>query len=127
VGRALAEKQQAKAIQSLRINETQIRIRELFFRLENARRIMELYGKELLPEAAKSMEIAETWFRQGESSFADFIETQAVWYNFQLAYARALADYGKYLARLEGLVGQDLTKKSDRPPALPERMKNETP
>ena len=30
--------------------------------------------------------------------------------NFQLAYARARADYGKYLARLEGRVGQNLTR-----------------
>jgi outer membrane protein TolC len=125
VMRALAEKEQAKAIKTLRINETQTRIRELFFRLENAHRIMELYGKELLPQAAKSMEIAETWFRQGESSFSDFIETQAVWYNFQLAYARAKADYGKYLARLEGLVGQSLTQKRTPPPATPERKKDE--
>jgi len=125
VGRALAEKEQAKAIKSLRVNESQTRIRALYFRLENARRIMELYGKELLPQAAKSMEIAETWFRQGESSFADFIETQAVWYNFQLAYARARADYGKYLARLEGLVGQNLTQKRELRPEVPKRMKNE--
>lgn len=115
VGRARAEMQQAKAIETLRINETQTKIRELHFRLENARRIMELYGKELLPQAAKSMEIAETWFRQGESSFSDYIETQAIWYNFQLAYARAQADYGKYLARLEGLVGQNLTRKGSDP------------
>jgi outer membrane protein TolC len=107
--------EKAKAMTTLRINETQTKIRQLFFRLENARRIMELYGKELLPQAAKSMEIAETWFRQGESSFSDFIETQAVWYNFQLAYARARADYGKYLARLEGLVGQNLTRKKSDP------------
>jgi outer membrane protein TolC len=126
VGRALAEKEQAKAIKTLRINETRTRIREQFFRLENARRIMELYGKELLPQAAKSMEIAETWFRQGESSFSDFIETQAVWYNFQLAYARARADYGKYLARLEGLVGQNLTRKRAIGQPPPEGMKNET-
>jgi outer membrane protein TolC len=126
VGQALAEKEQAKAIQSLRINETQTRIRELFFRLENARRIMELYGKELLPQAAKSMEIAETWFRQGESSFSDFIETQAVWYNFQLAYARAKADYGKYLARLEGIVGYNLTRQKDPPQTAPQDMKHET-
>ena len=115
VGRARAEMEKAKAMTSLRINETQTKIRQLFFRLENARRIKELYGKELLPQAAKSMEIAETWFRQGESSFSDFIETQAVWYNFQLADARARADYGKYLARLEGLVGQNLTRKKRAP------------
>lgn len=125
VGRALAEKEQAKAIKTLRINETQTQIRKLFFRLENARRIMELYGKELLPQVTKSMEIAETWFRQGESSFSDFIETQAVWYNFQLAYARARADYGKYLARLEGFVGLNLTQKRALRSTAPERKTNE--
>jgi len=56
------------------------------------------------------MEIAETWYREGESSFSDFVETQAVYYNFQLSLARANADYGKYLARLEQLVGQTITK-----------------
>ena len=115
VGRARAEMEQAKAMTTKRINETQTKIRALYFKLENARRIMELYGKELLPQAAKSMETAETWFREGESSFSDFIETQAVWYNFQLAHARAQADYGKYLARLEGLVGQNLTQKKSVP------------
>ena len=58
------------------------------------------------------MEIAETWYREGKSSFADFVETQAVYYNFQLSLARANADYGKYLARLEQLVGQSITKTS---------------
>ena len=73
---------------------------------------MELYKNDLLPQAVRSMEIAETWYREGESSFADFVETQAVYYNFQLSLARAKADYGKYLARLEQLVGQTITKTS---------------
>ena len=55
------------------------------------------------------MSLAETGFQEGESSFSDFIETQSVWYNFQLALARARADYGKYLARLERLAGQSLS------------------
>jgi outer membrane protein TolC len=73
---------------------------------------MKLYGEELLPQAARSMEIAETWFREGESTFSDFVETQAVWYNFQLALARARADYGKFLARLERFVGQGLSQRT---------------
>ncbi|UCF91226.1 MAG: TolC family protein [Desulfobacterales bacterium] len=109
---ARAAMKKAKAAETARINETRTRIRELFFRLENSRRLMDLYGKELLPQAARSMEIAETWFREGESTFSDFVETQAVWYNFQLALARARADYGKFLARLERLVGQSLTVKT---------------
>jgi outer membrane protein TolC len=109
VNRALAEKKKAKAAEAGRITQTNTEVRTVYFRLQNSRRLMELYGKELLPQAAKAMEIAETWFREGESSFSDFVETQAVWYNFNLAVARARADYGKYLARLERLVGQSLT------------------
>ena len=84
-------------------------IRAVYFRLQNARRLGELYRNDLLPQAAKAMEVAETWFREKQSTFSDFIEAQAVWYNFQLALARAQADYGKYLARLERLVGQSIT------------------
>jgi outer membrane protein TolC len=105
----------AKAAKTSRINQTHTQIRRLYFRLENARRLMELYQEELLPQAAKAMEIAETWFREGESSFSDFVETQAVWYNFQLALARASADYGKNLARVERLVGKSITERMGAP------------
>ncbi len=110
---ARAEMKKAQAAQQDRINDTRTKIRNLFFRLENSRRLMKLYGEELLPQAARSMEIAETWYREGESTFSDFIETQSVWYNFQLAFARAQADYGKFLARLDRLVGRKLNHKTD--------------
>ncbi len=74
----------------------------------NAERIVTLYETDLVPQAARSIEIAEVWYREGESSFTDFIETQSVWYNFQLALARAKADYGINLARLERLAGKRL-------------------
>ena len=109
---ARAEMKKSQAAEQARINDTRTKIRNLFFRLGNARRLMQLYGEELLPQAARSMEIAETWFREGESTFSDFVETQAVWYNFQLALARARADYGKFLARLERFVGQSLSQKT---------------
>ena len=113
IARARAEMKKAEAARTSRVNDTKTQIRAVYFRTENARRLMELYQKELLPQAAKTMELAETWFREGQSSFSDFIETQSVWYNFQLALARAEADYGKNLSKLERLVGQSLIKKED--------------
>ena len=107
---ARAELQKAEAKKKVRVNETRTKVHALFFRLENARRLIELYRENLLPQALQSMEIAETWSREGESGFSDFIETQAVVYNFQLSLARAYADYGKYFARLERLVGRSLTE-----------------
>jgi len=111
--RAKAAIKKAEAAKTVQINAAVANIRSLFFKLVNARRLMDLYSNDLLPQAAKSIELAETWFQGGQSSFSDFVETQAVLYNFQLALSRARADYGKYLARLEGVVGQSITMRTD--------------
>lgn len=107
---AMTEK--ARAAKSARIIETRTRIRNLFFRLQNAQRLISLYRDEMMPQAANAMETAEIWFKEGEGSFSDFVETQSVFYNFQLSLARATADYGKYLTRLEQVTGQRLTEKA---------------
>jgi outer membrane protein TolC len=115
IARAGAEVKKAEAAKTARITDSRTQIRAVYFKLQNARRLTELYRKDLLPQAAKAMEIAETWFREQQATFSDFIEAQAVWYNFQLASARAQADYGKYLARLERLVGQSITSPERAP------------
>jgi outer membrane protein TolC len=109
VEKAMAEKSMARAEKVVRVNAVRTQIRTLYFKARNAQRIVSLYETNLVPQAARSMEIAEVWYREGESSFTDFIETQSVWYNFQLALARAKADYGIHLARLERMAGQQLT------------------
>jgi outer membrane protein TolC len=113
--RAFAEMEMAKEEKTMRINDIRESIRSIFFRLENAKRLVALYSDDLLPQAGKAMELAETWFQEGETSFSDFVEAQSVWYNFQLTLQRAMADYGRYLARLERLVGQDLRHANDHP------------
>jgi outer membrane protein TolC len=113
LGEARAEVEAAKAMKLTQVNETHAMIRDNYFRLQNSERLVRLYRDDLLPQAAKSMELAETWYRQGQGSFSDFIETEAVWYNFQLALARAKADCGKFLASLEKLAGRSLTEKGE--------------
>lgn len=108
VDKAMAEKSRARAEKQLRINTVRTEIRTLYFKARNAERVVHLYQSNLVPQAARSMELAEVWYREGESSFTDFIETQSVWYNFQLALARAKADFGIGVARLERMVGKPL-------------------
>ena len=115
VDKAMAEKSKARAAKQVQINDIRTRIRTLFFKARNAQRIVRLYESDLVPQAARSLEIAEVWYRQGESSFTDFIEAQSVWYNFQLALARAKADYGIHLAHLERLTGRRLTGNAPDP------------
>ena len=118
--RAQAGIRKAKAAEEAVLTDIHTRVHDLYFRLNNARRLVALYRDDLLPQAMNAMEIAETWYREGQASFSDFVETQAVYYNFQLALARAGADYGKVLASLEQLVGQTITrgppKTNEKPP-----------
>jgi cobalt-zinc-cadmium efflux system outer membrane protein len=108
--KAVAERSHAVAKRTARINETRSMLHNIFFKLKTSENLIVLYRDELLPQANSSIETAETWFRQGEGSFSDFIEAQAVLYNFQLAMYRARADYGKALADLEGVLGQPATE-----------------
>ncbi|MDM8539073.1 TolC family protein [Desulfobacterales bacterium HSG17] len=101
----------SKAARTVRVNNTRTQIHTLFFKLQNAMRLMTLYKDEMLPQAINAMKTSETWFREGQGSFSDFVETQGAAYNFQLSLARARADYGKTLAGLEQMTGLSLTKK----------------
>ena len=111
VSKALAEKARAIAAKRTQINDTNSDIHSIYFRLQNSLRLITLYRDNLLPQAASSLEIAENMFRQQQAGFSDFIEAQSSFYNFNLAIARATADYGKYLARLERLIGHSLTER----------------
>ncbi|MBW2368575.1 MAG: TolC family protein [Deltaproteobacteria bacterium] len=98
----------AKAAKSDKVNKIRSQIRSLYFRLDNLRRIMELYSNELIPDAEAAIDASETWFLERKSSFPDFIETQSLWYTYQLALARAQADFGKNQARLGRLIGREV-------------------
>ena len=86
-------------------DETKVALQKVYFRLENARRLVELYETTLIPQAGAAIEVAETWHQEGPKSIAGFLETQSVWLNFNLARMRAIADYQQNVARLEKLVG----------------------
>lgn len=118
VNQAQAERARAEAMRQGRVNASRTDIHAAYFRLQNARRLVELYQTNLLPQAASALETTEAWFREGYAEFTDLIEAQSTWYNFQLTLARAQADYGKQFARLEALVGHPLIPQGP-PPATP--------
>jgi outer membrane protein, heavy metal efflux system len=108
---ALAEKEKAQALKTQAANQVRAGISRLWFKLENAERLITLYEKNLLPQAVSSVQTAETWFRQGKANFSDFLEIQATAYNFQLSLARAQVDYAKILVQLEQAAGAVLDAK----------------
>ncbi len=87
-------------------------VKDAYYRLGNANRLMTLYDTTLLPEARKAMADAQAWNRTSVGSFTDFLEARTTFYRFSLARERAAADAVQSEARLERLVGGALTPKA---------------
>lgn len=73
----------------------------------NARRLLQLYDGNLLPQAAAAMDSAEEQSR-ASGNLGMLLERRVIWLQFSLARERALADTYKALARLEQVVGVPL-------------------
>ena len=102
-----SELNRSAAVENKRLMEDLMlaNLKRLYFRLENARRLVDLYENSLIPQAEQAMEVAETWHQEGTKSIAGLLETQSVWLNFNLARLRAITDYQQNLAQLERIVG----------------------
>jgi len=111
ISKTMASKRKAQSDSLVIANQTKEKISRLWFSLQNSKRLIVLYEKQLIPQSIRSVQTAETWYRQGQGSFSDFIEIQATAYNFQLSLGRAIADYGKNLVQLEQMAGVILDKK----------------
>jgi len=72
------------AIKDQVISQTRTDIRIFYYKIRNTFRQFTLYEKDLLPQALRALEVSETWFREGEGSFTDVLESQSAVYNFQL-------------------------------------------
>ncbi len=88
---------------------------DLWFRVVNTERLVTLYDTLLLPQAEKSARLAEALYREGRASLAGKLETEIALQNFRMARARAEADHGQAVARLEQVVGAALPTAEGKP------------
>lgn len=86
------------------------RVRKEYFDLITSKRIIDLYGGKLIPEAKESVDFAEARYKTGKEMLGRLLETQSMWISFRLVYHRAVSDYMKSMAELERLSGRELTR-----------------
>ncbi|MBN1359397.1 MAG: TolC family protein [Sedimentisphaerales bacterium] len=90
-------------------NHLQSQLKMAIYRHRDAERKLDLYGNALVPKATESLKVTEQSFRTGDASFLDLIDAQRTYLEFGLAQERALADREQSLARIEMLVGGNIT------------------
>lgn len=113
LGAARADTDKMRAMYGAKLNDTRTAVRDVAFRLKNAERLATLYRDDLIPQAQRAVETAQTRLAQGLGGLGDATEAQSAWYTFRLAFARAEADRTVLLARLEALAGRSLTERDD--------------
>ncbi len=67
-----------------------------------------LYRETILPQVGQLMELSETDYRSGKTSFLDLIDTQRSILRYELELARAQADSQIHLAKIEMMTGKEL-------------------
>ncbi|HBA82887.1 MAG TPA: hypothetical protein DCZ95_02220 [Verrucomicrobia bacterium] len=87
-------------------------VRDAWFKLHNAQRTVELYEKELLPQAELRFRASEAGYRAGQVDFIDLLESERFLLNARLMLAMAEGNVGMQSARLERAMGTNVD--SDR-------------
>ena len=103
-GRAAVEAAQRKA---------QFDVREGWFRLRNAQQTLDLYEKELVPQAELRFQASEAGYRAGRVDFMDLLESERFLLNARLMRVMAEGEVGMQNARLERAIGNGVADERD--------------
>ena len=109
VREARAEYYAARHQKKEKTNSLSSQLKMASYRLRDARRKIDLYGDALLPKARESLKVMESGYLAATGSFTDLIDAQRIFLEFALAYERALTDHAQSLAKLEMLVGREIS------------------
>jgi len=111
VREANARLKSSKRAYKNRENMTLFGVKDFHFRVQTAERLVNLYRDSIIPQAEQSLKAAEVGYQAGQVDFLNLIDSQRVLLDFNLAFYRAVADFGINIAELERVVGVELSKK----------------
>jgi len=104
-----AEKMKASSLAAREAAERQssLDVQDAAFRLLTARRSLDLYRTELIPQAEARFKASEAGYRTGKVDFMDLLESQRFLLSVRVMAAMAGGDAGMEFARLERAVGAE--------------------
>jgi len=86
------------------------KVKKFFYELDKAERAVGLYEKSLLPLAEKALEVSVVEYKTGKTDFLSLLDAETTLLNFGIDYQMALKNHGQNKARLEQLVGKQLSQ-----------------
>jgi outer membrane protein, heavy metal efflux system len=90
--------------------QTAFDVHDARFKLQTARQSLELYRKQLIPQAKARFDASEAGYRTGKMDFIDLLESERFLLNARIMAAMAEGNIGMQAARLERAAGAALPK-----------------
>src|SRR6516162_8690090 len=97
-----------------RTNELLFELKQQDLAAQAAKQLLDLYSKAVVPQASLALESSMSAYEVGNVDFLTMLANFTTVLDYEVDYYRELADYQTALARMEPLVGMDLT--SAQPP-----------
>lgn len=92
-----------------RVNELQFELKQQYLAAQAAKQLLDLYTKAVVPQASLALESSMSAYEVGNVDFLTMLANFTTVLNYEVDYYRELADYQTALARMETLVGMELT------------------
>jgi cobalt-zinc-cadmium efflux system outer membrane protein len=104
IRRTAAELTAARAEVSRIELDLQNRLSTAFERYANARQQVEIYSRQILPNARRSLEMMAAAYRGGDYSYIDLLTAQRTFFETSVTYLEALGDLQQSRVAIDGLL-----------------------
>jgi outer membrane protein TolC len=85
-------------------------VKEQYLLAKSAEGLFQLYSQGVVPQSSLALESSMSAYQVGNVDFLTILSNFTTVLDYQIEYYRELANYNMALARLEPLVGMELTK-----------------
>ncbi len=91
-------------------NLSEYEVKRAFYRFTSARQVAELYENALVPQAKVAFRSDQAGYEAGRTDILNYLASERMYLNSNVAYYQAIADVAKSFAALERAVGFDFKK-----------------
>lgn len=89
-------------------NKLSFEIEDLYFKINTYKNIISLYKNALIPQANQAYEAARTAYESGKVDFLNWLDSERVFLQTNLAYYKSIVDYQKSIALMERAIGTEI-------------------
>ncbi len=123
VKEATEEVLSSQAARQNRLNEVNFQVKQEYLLAQASQELYDLYAKGVVPQSSLALESSMSAYQVGNVDFLTVLANFTNVLQYQIEYYRELANFESALARLEPLIGLELTTAHSQSPILPDNPK----